>query len=224
LEAVNNRLSFAWKFSAAALVSYSMIAGLTSAVPRLFILNETIRNLYFHVPMWFTMIALMAVSLKHSLASLRKPGLASLELDRKAQLAAEVALVFAALGLFTGMIWARFTWGAFWTNDPKLNGTAVAILIYLAYFVLRSSVEDPEKRARLAGTYNVFAFALMIVFIGVLPRMTDSLHPGNGGNPAFGSYDLDSGMRAVFYPAVFGWIGIGLWVVELRVRLSRLTK
>jgi len=221
---VNNRLSFAWKFSAAALVSYSMIAGLVSPVPRLFILNETIRNLYFHVPMWFTMIALMAVSLKHSLASLRKPGLASLELDRKAQLAAEVALVFAALGLFTGMIWARFTWGAFWTNDPKLNGTAVAILIYLAYFVLRSSVEDPEKRARLAGTYNVFAFVLMIVFIGVLPRMTDSLHPGNGGNPAFGSYDLDSGMRAVFYPAVFGWIGIGLWVVELRVRLSRLTK
>ena len=201
-----------------------MIAGLASSVPRLFILNETIRNLYFHVPMWFTMIALMAVSLKHSLASLRKPGLAALELDRKAQLAAEVALVFAALGLFTGMIWARFTWGAFWTNDPKLNGTAVAILIYLAYFVLRSSVEDPEKRARLAGAYNVFAFVLMIVFIGVLPRMTDSLHPGNGGNPAFGSYDLDSAMRAVFYPAVFGWIGIGLWVVELRVRLSRLIK
>lgn len=201
-----------------------MIAGLANSVPRLFILNETIRNLYFHVPMWFTMIALMAVSLKHSLASLRKPGLAALELDRKAQLAAEVALVFAALGLFTGMVWARFTWGAFWTNDPKLNGTAAAILIYLAYFVLRSSVEDPEKRARLAGAYNVFAFVLMIVFIGVLPRMTDSLHPGNGGNPAFGSYDLDSAMRAVFYPAVFGWIGIGLWVVELRVRLSRLTK
>lgn len=221
---MNNRLSFAWKFSAAALVSYSMIAGLANSVPRLFILNETIRNLYFHVPMWFTMIALMAVSLKHSLASLRKPGLAALELDRKAQLAAEVALVFAALGLFTGMVWARFTWGAFWTNDPKLNGTAAAILIYLAYFVLRSSVEDPEKRARLAGAYNVFAFVLMIVFIGVLPRMTDSLHPGNGGNPAFGSYDLDSAMRAVFYPAVFGWIGIGLWVVELRVRLSRLTK
>ena len=221
---MNKRLFFAWKFSAAALVSYSMIAGLVSSVPRLFILNETIRNLYFHVPMWFTMIALMAVSLRHSIASLMKPGLAGLELDRKAQLAAEVSLVFAALGLFTGMIWARFTWGAFWTNDPKLNGTAVAILIYLAYFVLRSSVEDPEKRARLAGTYNVFAFVLMLVFIGVLPRMTDSLHPGNGGNPAFGSYDLDSAMRAVFYPAVFGWIGIGLWVVELRVRLSRLSK
>jgi heme exporter protein C len=193
-------------------------------VPRLFILNETIRNLYFHVPMWFTMVALMGVSLGYSIGSLRKPGIAALESDRKARLAAEVALVFASLGLFTGMIWARFTWGAYWTNDPKLNGTAVAMLIYLAYFVLRSSVEDPEKRARLAGTYNVFAFVLMIVFIGVLPRLTDSLHPGNGGNPAFGSYDLDNGMRGVFYPAVLGWIGIGMWIVELRDRLARLTK
>jgi heme exporter protein C len=197
---------------------------LAAPVPRLFILNETIRNLYFHVPMWFTMIALMGVSLGHSIGSLQRPGQAGLEADQKARLAAEVSLVFASLGLFTGMIWARFTWGAYWTNDPKLNGTAVAILIYLAYFVLRSSVEDPEKRARLAGTFNIFAFVLMIVFIGVLPRMTDSLHPGNGGNPAFGSYDLDSGMRAVFYPAVLGWIGIGIWIVELRVRLTRLSK
>jgi heme exporter protein C len=205
-------------------VSYSLVAGLMSPVPRLFILNETIRNLYFHVPMWFTMVALMGVSLGYSIGSLRKPGIAALESDRKARLAAEVALVFAFLGLFTGMIWARFTWGAYWTNDPKLNGTAVAILIYLAYFVLRSSVEDPEKKARLACTYNVFAFVLMIVFIGVLPRLTDSLHPGNGGNPAFGSYDLDNGMRAVFYPAVFGWIGLGVWIVELRDRLARLSK
>ena len=221
---MKNGFSIAWKTAAAALVSYSLVAGLMSPVPRLFILNETIRNLYFHVPMWFTMVALMGVSLGYSIGSLRKPGIAALESDRKARLAAEVALVFAFLGLFTGMIWARFTWGAYWTNDPKLNGTAVAILIYLAYFVLRSSVEDPEKRARLAGTFNIFAFVLMIVFIGVLPRMTDSLHPGNGGNPAFGSYDLDSGMRAVFYPAVLGWIGIGIWIVELRVRLTRLSK
>ena len=145
---MKNGFSIAWKTAAAALVSYSLVAGLMSPVPRLFILNETIRNLYFHVPMWFTMVALMGVSLGYSIGSLRKPGIAALESDRKARLAAEVALVFAFLGLFTGMIWARFTWGAYWTNDPKLNGTAVAILIYLAYFVLRSSVEDPEKKAR----------------------------------------------------------------------------
>ena len=142
--------------------------------------------------------------------------------DAQAKIFAEVAMVFALLGLLTGMIWAKATWGAYWTADPKLNGTAVTLLIYAAYFVLRGSVEDPEKSAQLAAVYNVFAFVMMIVFIGILPRMTDSLHPGNGGNPAFGNYDLDNGMRMVFYPAVIGWVLIGWWIATLRVRLAQL--
>ncbi|MDO7718878.1 MAG: ABC transporter permease, partial [Schleiferiaceae bacterium] len=103
------------------------------------------------------------------------------------------------------------------------NGTAVSMLIYAAYFVLRNSVDDAKKRATLAAVYNIFSFVLMVVFIGVLPRLTDSLHPGNGGNPAFSNYDLDSNMRMVFYPAVFGWILIGFWITELRRRIAGLT-
>ena len=216
----------AWKILGIALVGYSLFAGLTSDVPRLVILNETIRNLYFHVPMWFTMIALLGASLAYSLRLLRSGGDGeplNLERDRQARALAEVAMIFSLLGLFTGMVWAKATWGTYWTADPKLNGTAVTLLIYAAYFILRSSVDDAEKRARLAAVYNVFAFVLMIVFIGILPRMTDSLHPGNGGNPAFGSYDLDHGMRLVFYPAVVGWILMGWWIASLRVRLDRLT-
>jgi heme exporter protein C len=194
-------------------------------VPHLVILHETIRNLYFHVPMWFTMIALLGGSLTYSIRLLRSGDAGQaldLDRDRQAKVFAEVAMVFALLGLFTGMVWAKATWGAYWTADPKLNGTAVTLLIYAAYFVLRGSVDDPEKKARLGAVYNVFAFVLMIVFIGILPRMTDSLHPGNGGNPAFGNYDLDNGMRMVFYPAVLGWILLGWWVATLRVRLARL--
>ena len=216
----------AWKILGIALVGYSLFAGLTSDVPRLVILNETIRNLYFHVPMWFTMIALLGASLAYSLRLLRSGGDGeplNLERDRQARAFAEVAMIFSLLGLFTGMVWAKATWGTYWTADPKLNGTAVTLLIYAAYFILRSSVDDAEKRARLAAVYNVFACVLMIVFIGILPRMTDSLHPGNGGNPAFGSYDLDHGMRLVFYPAVVGWILMGWWIASLRVRLDRLT-
>jgi heme exporter protein C len=48
----------------------------------------------------------------------------------------------------------------------------------------------------------------------------DSLHPGNGGNPAFSSYDLDKNMRLVFYPAVIGWIMIGLWIANIAIRTS----
>jgi len=216
----------AWKLLGLALVGYSLYAGLMFEVPRLVILNETIRNLYFHVPMWFTMIALLGGSLAYSIRLLRSGDAGQaldLDRDRQAKNFAEVAMVFALLGLFTGMVWAKATWGAYWTADPKLNGTAVTLLIYAAYFVLRGSVDDPEKKTRLGAVYNVFAFVLMIVFIGILPRMTDSLHPGNGGNPAFGNYDLDNGMRLVFYPAVLGWIFTGWWIATLRVRLARLT-
>lgn len=208
------------KFAGVILVMYSIIWGLLGAVPRLPILNETIRNLYFHVTMWFTMIALLTASLVHSIRVLRTPTAGSADLA--ADSAARIAMVFASLGLVTGMLWARFTWGAFWVNDPKLNGTAVTMLVYLAYFILRGSVDDTQKRARLAAVYNIFAYVMMMVFIGVLPRLTDSLHPGNGGNPGFGGYDLDSNMRMVFYPAVIGWIFIGFWMLNLRIRIQQL--
>jgi heme exporter protein C len=70
--------------------------------------------------------------------------------------------------------------------------------------------------------YSIFAFAIFIPLIWVLPRFTDSLHPGNGGNPAFGKYDMDNQMRMVFYPAVIGWTLMGFWLGNLIVRISRL--
>src|SRR5690606_14972721 len=172
-------------------------------VPRLDILNETIRNVYYHVPIWFAMLFMMAVSLVFSLLHLSRSGQVT---DSKAKNAALIGLFMSIPGLITGSIWARYTWGTWWTfQDPKLNGVAISVLIYLAYFILRGSVDDELKKARIAAVYNVFAFVMMFVFIMVLPRLTDSLHPGNGGNPAFGKYDLDDHMRWVFYPAVIGW-------------------
>jgi heme exporter protein C len=91
--------------------------------------------------------------------------------------------------------------------------------MYLAYIVLRSSIDESQKRARIAAIYNIFAFPIMVVLLFILPRMTDSLHPGNGGNPGFNSYDLDSNMRLVFYPAVIGWILLGVWISNIRYRI-----
>ena len=183
------------------------------------ILNETIRNIFYHVPTWFAMMFIMFISLVYSIKNLSS---GSLKHDQAAHSAAHVGLLFACIGLGTGSVWARFTWGAWWVSDPRLNGAAVAVLIYLAYFVLKSSINDKEKAARLGAVYNIFAFMMMIVFVMVLPRMTDSLHPGVGGNPAFSQYDLDDNMRMIFYPAVIGWIGISLWVFEIKNRMERL--
>ena len=206
-----------WKILGVLLVLYSIIAGLLLPVPQLDILNESIRNLYFHVTMWFSMIILMLMSMIQSIRFLN--GLDKMR-DLKAEVLASTGMFIAVLGLTTGMIWAQFTWGAFWVNDPKLNGAAVTMLIYLAYFILRNSIENEDSRARVSAIYNILAFVMMIVFIGVLPRMTDSLHPGNGGNPGFGNYDLDSNMRMVFYPAVIGWILVSTWIAQLRFRIK----
>ena len=209
------------KFFCVVLLTYTLIAGFIFDVPRLPILNETIRALYFHVPMWFTMIFLLLLS---SFNSYKYINTGKNYYDIKSYNYANVAVYFGVLGLLTGMIWAKFTWGTFWTNDPKLNGSAIGMLIYLGYFVLRSSVKDESKRGKISSVYNVFAFAMLIPLIFILPRMADSLHPGNGGNPGFNVYDMNSQLRVVFYPAVVGFILLGIWITDVRLKIDKLKK
>ncbi|MDG1767553.1 MAG: cytochrome c biogenesis protein CcsA [Flavobacteriales bacterium] len=185
------------------------------------IIYETIRNLMFHVPMWFTMFFLMGIAL---VSSLRYLSNSKTEHDLRALAAVQVGLVFCVLGLITGSVWARFTWGAWWVNDPQLNGALVTFLIYVAYIILRNSIEDDQKRAKIAAVFNIFAFVILFVLLMVLPRFSESLHPGKGGNPAFNKYDLDNTLRMVFYPAVIGWILLGYWIYQLRLRLHRIEK
>ena len=205
-----------WKALAAALLLYTVIGGLLMEVPRLNILNETIRNLHFHVPMWFGMMILLTVSVVYSIKFLRDP---LPRYDHWAVESANMGVVLGLLGITTGMVWAKFTWGSFWSNDPKQNASAIALLIYFAYLLLRNSFADAQQRGRISAIYNIFAFATYIPLIFILPRLTDSLHPGNGGNPGFNAYDLDSRLRLVFYPAVLGWTLLGVWIASLRVRL-----
>lgn len=197
------------------------------------IIFESIRNLMWHVPMWFTMFALMFIAFVQSIKVLNKSGRESsseavvrfsdIKLhDTKAVSAAGTGLLFCILGLITGSIWARFTWGEWWTTDPQLNGAMVVFLVYIAYFILRNSVNDEEKRSRLAAIFNIFAFILLVVLLMVMPRFAEGLHPGKSGNPAFSSYDLDSSLRTVFYPAVLGYILLGYWLYNLNFRIKRL--
>jgi heme exporter protein C len=207
------------KLVAIALLIYVHTAGLVFEVPRLNILNETIRALYFHVPLWFGMVLLFLLSTFHAIRYLRNP---DAETDIQSESYARVGLVFGILGILTGMLWANYTWGSPWHGDPKQNGAAIALLVYLAYFVLRGSIDNQEQRSRLSAVYNIFAFAAMIPLIFIIPRLQDSLHPGSGGNPGFNIYDLDNRMRMIFYPAIIGWFLIGLWIASLRIRIKNI--
>lgn len=183
------------------------------------ILAETIRNTYFHVSLWFGMFLLLIASVFYSFKYLRK---FRIEDDLWSKSLTSIGVVFGLLGCATGAIWAKHTWGTYWTTDVKLNMAAVGMLIYLAYFILRGSFQDETKSARLGAVYNIFAFAALIPLLFVIPRLTDSLHPGNGGNPALGGEDLDNTMRMIFYPSIIGWTLIGLWMATLLYRVDLL--
>lgn len=183
------------------------------------ILSETIRNLFYHVPLWFGMFIIFTAAVIQSILFLVKK---DLDNDRKARALTSVGILYGILGLVTGAIWAKHTWGAYWNFDIKQNMSAILMLIYAAYFVLRNSLEDEEKQARVGAVYNIFAFATIIPLLFVIPRLVDSLHPGNGGNPGFGGEDLDNTMRLVFYPAIIGWTLLGVWMAQVRLRMSRM--
>lgn len=216
-----------WKIVCVVLLAYTITGGLLLPVPALHQLQETIRNLYFHVCMWFAMMILFGVSVYHSIRFLKTLDIRS---DIKATEYASTGIVFGLLGYATGIIWASYTWAdpnnpayaSFGTivREPKLIGAAMALLIYFAYFVLRGSLPDLDKRARVSSVYNIFAFAMLFPSIWIIPRLLPSLHPGQEGNPALNYKDIDARMRLVFYPAVIGWTLLGVWITTLKIRLE----
>src|SRR6476660_9895151 len=153
-----------WKILCIFLLVYTVLAGFNVfnldifAVPRKDIIQESIRNLYFHVCMWFSMMILFTISVVHAIKYLRNNDLRSDILSRQY---AVVGIVFGLLGYFTGAIWASYTWvdpnkaayesfGAI-AREPKLIGAGIALLIYFAYLVLRDSISDIDKKARISS-------------------------------------------------------------------------
>jgi len=209
-----------WKYFTIALMVYVLAGGILIKVPGdVGMLDQTIRNLFYHVPMWFSMMLLLLGSWIMSMAYLST---FKIQYHRWASALAITGLVAGFCGIFTGMLWASSTWGSPWTRDPKLNGAAIGLLIYIAYWILRKSIPEPEKNRKIAAIYNIFVFPIFIALIWIIPKMSPSIHPGSGDTVGFNTYDLDGNMRLVFYPAILGWTLFFVWIAEIRVRLRAL--
>jgi heme exporter protein C len=231
----NPLLRALYKWLALIVLTYVVVAGLTFTLPDIGgNIRQSSRNLFFHVPMWFTMYLMMALSLYWAVRCLRS-GNAGEDYDLKSSEAARMGIIFGVLGLLTGSVWSRMTWSelladgdpaAWWPwFDPKPTAAAVAVLVYLAYFVLRGSVDERSQRMRLAAVYNIFAAASLVPLTLIVPRMLGGLHPGGDeGSPAFNTKDISNHYRLIFYPAVIGFMLLALWILELRVRLARISR
>jgi len=216
-----------WKILCVVLLVYTFTAGLLFNVPRKEVLNETIRNLYFHVPMWFSMMIVFTVSVVNAVKYLRTN---QIRYDILSRNYAGVGILLGLLGYATGTVWASYTWAdpnkpvidsfSAIARDPKLIGAAIALLIYFAYMVLRDSIQDMDKKARISSVYNIFAYAFLFPSLWIVPRLLESLHPGGEGNPALDPRQTAPMMRIVFYPAVIGWTLLAVWIATLKVRFQ----
>lgn len=208
-----------WKSLVAVLMTLVIIVGFSLRIPDIDVLQQSARNLFLHVPMWFTMFVSFLVSFVYSIRFLNKN---ELEWDHKAESATQVGILFGILGLITGSIWARFTWGAWWTfAEPRMNLAALGLMLFIAYFLLRQAFDDPMKRAKISSVYHIFATTTVPFLFYVIPRQMNSLHPGAEGNPAFSEVTAVE-LRIIFYPAIIAFIGLAFWIMNILNRFKKL--
>ena len=180
-------------------------------------LEEKARIIFFHVPTaWLSALAFLT-SMFYGVRYLRKR---NPDDDVKSASSASLGFLFCVLATVTGAIWAKFSWGSFWNWDPRETSIFVLLLIYGAYFALRSAVEVEEKRAALSAVYAVIAAVTMPFFLFIMPRILASLHPDPIINTQ-GKVHMNSMMLVVFLSSLAGFTGLFFWMFNLHVR-SRL--
>jgi len=136
----------------------------------------------------------------------------------------EIGLAFTFIATVTGSIWARPIWNTWWTWDPRLTTTTIMLLIYAAYLMLRSGLEDPDRRARFGAVYAIIGF-LSVPLTFFSARLFRTIHPvviGTNQPGAEGSFDMTGDMRLVFFFSLFTFTIIFVDLLWHRVRLGRL--
>ena len=179
---------------------------------------------FFHVPCaWIATLALIIAcvyAFQHLRARRGSP--AALEADFKCATSMELGFLFAALATVTGSIFAKLQWGQYWVwNEPRMVSILIVLLIFAAYVVLRGSVDEPDKRARLTTVYTLVSLIPLLFLLWVFPRIVETLHAGP--NQSFVKGQISSGFRIVMYGlGMPSYIGLFVWMFQLRLRTLKL--
>jgi heme exporter protein C len=180
-------------------------------------IGESSRIVFFHVPCAWTSSLAFLVAAGYSLAFLVRRNAWH---DDIAAAAVRIGLLFGVLTLVTGSLFANIMWGSWWNWDPRESSYLLLVFLYAAYLFLRSAIEDPDRRARIAAVYALFSAVLMPFLVFVAPRVTASLHPQTIINPQ-GRILMDQPTKIVFFAALFGFSGLFLWLLSLEARVLR---
>ena len=173
------------------------------------------RIMYVHVPSAWLAYAAFFVTLLGSVLYLARH---DLRFDRLAAASAEIGLVFTGLTIVTGAIWGKVTWGKWWDWDPRLTTTAILFVIYAGYLLLRQSLVDRQRRARLGAVFGIIGFLnVPIVHFSVL--WWRSLHqPPTVIRP--GDPTIDHLLLAELLASVASFTLVYLWLLRRRLDLE----
>lgn len=217
-----------WKIFLLLLLTFVSIAGIAFPIvenpgkwyefPYIPGLEENAKIIFFHVPTaWLTVIAFL-MSTIFSFKYLRKK---NLDDDVKSYAAAQLGMIFCILATVTGAVWAKFAWGTYWNWDPRQTSIFALMLIYGAWFALRSSIESEEKRATLSAVYSIIAFVTVPFFIFIMPRIMKGLHPGSADDTTSGpvvNFRMNSNMLLIFFLSLAGFTILYFWMWKIGYR------
>jgi heme exporter protein C len=196
-----------------------IIASVAVPIPFIPGLGDKARIIYLHVPMSWIAVLSFLTSMVYSIRYLRTR---DNEFDIKAYSAAEIGFMFSILATITGSLWAKFNWGSFWNWDPRETSIFILLLIYGAYFSLRSAIENPEQKSKLSSVYSIIAFVTVPFFIFIMPRIVESLHPSDTIINSQGKITMNPVMLTIFLTSLTGFTLLFFWIFNIKTRIEKL--
>jgi heme exporter protein C len=208
-----------YKFAVLISITLVLIGTFVVPIPTIPGLYDKARIIYLHVPLSWIAVLSFLLSMVNSVQYLRKKDFVY---DIRSNSAAEVGFLFTILATITGSLWAKFNWGSYWNWDPRETSIFILLLIYGAYFSLRSAIDNYEQKAKLASVYAIIAFVTVPFFIFIMPRIVESLHPADTIVDSRGKISMNPVMLSIFIFSLFSFTLLFFWILNVKIRMEKL--
>ncbi|MCS7260215.1 MAG: cytochrome c biogenesis protein CcsA [Anaerolineae bacterium] len=180
------------------------------------------RIFYFHVPNWWVgFLAYLVAAVAGALYLVSRQE----RWDAVGVSSIEIGLTFNTIGLISGSLWAKPTWNTWWTWEPRLTTAAIGWLMYVGYLMLRSAIENPQRRARFAAVFSILAFLdVPVIFLAV--RWWRTIHPvviGAEGGQGIGGFALGPTIQLVFFVCLGAFTLLYVTLLWMRLRTEFLS-
>ncbi len=186
-------------------------------------LGDLSRIIYFHVPLaWVSVLAFVVSGILSILYLLDKRKRFH-RLDEKAYNSAVIGLVFSILTVIIGSFWAKVSWGSYWNWDPRETSIVIILLVYIAYFSLRSALAGNENKGKIGSAYLILAMMILPFLIFIVPRIYDSLHPTTIINVDKKVY-LDDQMLITLLISMLSFSILYIYIFHLMNRIMNIKK